>query len=122
MASGTAIDAASTLCIEQGKQIAAHVLEAAVGDIEFERGRFTIAGTDRGIGIMELAERLRERHGAARRTCRPRWTCRPRAEFARLGLPERLPRRRGRGRRGDRRGRGGALQRWSTTSGCSSTR
>jgi aerobic carbon-monoxide dehydrogenase large subunit len=60
MASGTAIDAASTLCIEQGKQIAAHALEAAVGDIEFERGRFTIAGTDRGIGIVELAARLRE--------------------------------------------------------------
>jgi len=45
--------------IGQGKQIAAHVLEAAVVDIEFERGRFVIAGTDRGIGILELADRLR---------------------------------------------------------------
>jgi len=28
-------------------------------DIEFDRGRFVIAGTDRGIGILELADRLR---------------------------------------------------------------
>ncbi|RYY13037.1 MAG: xanthine dehydrogenase family protein molybdopterin-binding subunit, partial [Alphaproteobacteria bacterium] len=60
MASGTAIVAASQLCIEKGRQAAAHVLEAAVGDIEFERGRFAIAGTDRGIGIMELAAELRD--------------------------------------------------------------
>ena len=60
MASGTAIVAASLLCIEQGKQAAAHMLEAAVADIEFERGQFNIAGTDRGIGIMDLATRLRE--------------------------------------------------------------
>jgi carbon-monoxide dehydrogenase large subunit len=59
MASGTAIVAASLLCIEKGRQAAAHMLEAAVGDIEFERGRFLIAGTDRGIGIMELATGLR---------------------------------------------------------------
>ncbi|TMJ31225.1 MAG: xanthine dehydrogenase family protein molybdopterin-binding subunit, partial [Alphaproteobacteria bacterium] len=45
--------------IEQGKQIAAHMLEASAVDIEFARGRFTIAGTDRGIGILELADRLR---------------------------------------------------------------
>jgi carbon-monoxide dehydrogenase large subunit len=60
MASGAAIVEASALCIERGRQIAAHALEAAVADIEFERGRFLIAGTDRGIGIMELAARLRD--------------------------------------------------------------
>ena len=52
------IEAADKL-IEQGKQIAGHVLEASAIDIEFAYGRFTIAGTDRGIGIMELAEKLR---------------------------------------------------------------
>jgi aerobic carbon-monoxide dehydrogenase large subunit len=46
--------------IDQGKQIASHVLEAAAADIEFAHGRFVIAGTDRSIGIMELAQRLRE--------------------------------------------------------------
>jgi carbon-monoxide dehydrogenase large subunit len=60
MASGTAIAAAAVMCIEQGKQLAAHVLEAAVADIEFERGRFSIAGTDRGIGIMDLAAQLHD--------------------------------------------------------------
>ncbi len=59
MQSGGAIVAASDIVIEQGKRVAAHFLEAAVADIEFSRGQFTIAGTDRGIGIMELAERLR---------------------------------------------------------------
>lgn len=64
MASGAAIVEAAQLVIEKGRNAAAHMLEAAVADIEFERdaeglGRFTIAGTDRGIGIMELAERIR---------------------------------------------------------------
>ncbi len=59
MLSGTAIAQASDKVIETGKQIAAHVLEASVGDIEFDHGRFVIAGTDRAIGVMELAERLR---------------------------------------------------------------
>jgi carbon-monoxide dehydrogenase large subunit len=59
MQSGGAIVAASDIVIAQGKQIAAHFLEAAAEDIEFFRGRFSIVGTDRGIGIMELAARLR---------------------------------------------------------------
>jgi len=59
MTSGTAIVATSDKAIENGKQIAAHVLEAAVADIEFRRGRFTIVGTDRSVGIMELAEKIR---------------------------------------------------------------
>ncbi|MGE3159172.1 MAG: xanthine dehydrogenase family protein molybdopterin-binding subunit, partial [Xanthobacteraceae bacterium] len=59
MHSGTAIVEAAAKVIEQGKQIASHVLEASPSDIEFARGRFTIAGTDRSIGIMELAEKLR---------------------------------------------------------------
>jgi aerobic carbon-monoxide dehydrogenase large subunit len=46
--------------IEKGKRAAAHLMEAAEGDIEFTDGRFTIAGTDRSIDIMELARRLRE--------------------------------------------------------------
>lgn len=56
--SGTAIVEASELVIEAGKQIAAHVLEAAAADIEFRVGRFVIAGTDRFVGIMELAEKI----------------------------------------------------------------
>jgi carbon-monoxide dehydrogenase large subunit len=59
MMSGTAIMQASDKVIAVGKQLAAHVLEASAGDIEFKAGRFTIAGTDRSIGIMELAQRVR---------------------------------------------------------------
>ncbi|MDB5575480.1 MAG: carbon monoxide dehydrogenase, partial [Bradyrhizobium sp.] len=59
-ATGAAIVEAAALVVAKGKQAAAHLLEAAEGDIEFGGGRFTIAGTDRSIGIMELAQRLRE--------------------------------------------------------------
>jgi carbon-monoxide dehydrogenase large subunit len=59
MASGAAIVEASDKVIDKGKQIAGVALEASPVDIEFRAGRFTIVGTDRGIGIMELAERLR---------------------------------------------------------------
>ncbi len=59
MASGAAIAEASAICIEQGRHAAAEALEAAAADIEFGQGRFTIAGTDRGIGIMELAAQCR---------------------------------------------------------------
>jgi aerobic carbon-monoxide dehydrogenase large subunit len=58
MTSGTAIVEAGEKVIEAGREIAAHVLEAAVADIEFRTGRFTIAGTDRSVGIMELAEKI----------------------------------------------------------------
>jgi len=60
MASGAAIIEASEVVVDNGRKIAAHVLEAAVADIEFSGGRFSIVGTDRGIGIMALAEKLRE--------------------------------------------------------------
>src|SRR5215213_9506907 len=59
MNSGAAIVEAAAKVIEQGKAIAAHVLEASAADIEFAQGRFVIAGTDRAVGIMELAEQLR---------------------------------------------------------------
>jgi carbon-monoxide dehydrogenase large subunit len=65
MASGAAILEASEKVVEGGRAAAAWALEAATADIEFEphpgtgQGRFVIAGTDRGIGILELAERLR---------------------------------------------------------------
>ena len=59
-ATGQAIVEASALVVAKGKQAAAHLMEASEGDIEFADGRFTIAGTDRSIGIMELAQRVRE--------------------------------------------------------------
>src|SRR5262249_45565066 len=58
-ASGTAIVEASDEVIARGKKIAGFVLEAAETDIEFAAGRFVIAGTDRSVGILELAQRIR---------------------------------------------------------------
>ncbi len=62
-ASGQAIVEASALVIEKGKEAAAHVLEASSADIEFAGGQFTIAGTDRGINILDLAKRLQDGKG-----------------------------------------------------------
>jgi carbon-monoxide dehydrogenase large subunit len=56
---GTALSESSKIIIERGKQVASHVLEASASDIEFKAGRFTIAGTDRSIGLIELAAKLR---------------------------------------------------------------
>jgi carbon-monoxide dehydrogenase large subunit len=60
MASGAAIAEASDLVIEKGKVAASYVLEAGVADIEFGDGRFSIVGTDRSIGIMELSRKLQD--------------------------------------------------------------
>ncbi len=63
MASGQAIFEASEVVKDQGAKIAAHLLEASAADIEFHvgpnGGAFEIVGTDRRIGIMELAEQIR---------------------------------------------------------------
>ena len=59
MHTGTAIVEASAKIIEKGKLAASYLLEAAAADIAFERGRFTIVGTDRSVSIMELAQKLR---------------------------------------------------------------
>ncbi len=43
--------------IKKGRELAADALEAAGGDIAFVDGRFTVAGTDRSIGLFELARK-----------------------------------------------------------------
>jgi carbon-monoxide dehydrogenase large subunit len=53
--SGGAIVLVADKIIAKGKKLAAHMLEAAEGDIEFKDGRFFIAGTDRGLGIHDVA-------------------------------------------------------------------
>ncbi len=39
----------------KAKKIAAHMLEASEGDIEFKDGKFTVAGTDRSLAFAEVA-------------------------------------------------------------------
>jgi aerobic carbon-monoxide dehydrogenase large subunit len=51
-----AVGTASDVIIDKGKQIAAHMLEASPIDIEFGAGVFAIKGTDRRVGIFEVAK------------------------------------------------------------------
>ncbi|MBT5454991.1 MAG: xanthine dehydrogenase family protein, partial [Rhodospirillaceae bacterium] len=55
---GNAIVDAADGIIDLGKKVAAHVLEAAEVDMEFSRGNFTVAGTDKSINVMSLSDYL----------------------------------------------------------------
>jgi carbon-monoxide dehydrogenase large subunit len=49
------MDFACKEIIEKGRQAAAEKLEAAVADIEFSKSAFRVKGTDRAVGLFELA-------------------------------------------------------------------
>jgi len=63
---GQAILVTTASVVEKGRQAAAEHLEAAVADIEFTpaEGRFAVAGTDRTVGILDLAAAQRRRVAA----------------------------------------------------------
>jgi carbon-monoxide dehydrogenase large subunit len=52
---GEALVRAADKVIEKAKPIAAHLLEANVDDVEFSAGRFSVKGTDQGVGIADVA-------------------------------------------------------------------
>lgn len=52
---GVAMVKAVDKIIAKGKKIAAHMLEASEGDITFEDGKFSVAGTDRAKTFGEIA-------------------------------------------------------------------
>ncbi|NKC12642.1 MAG: molybdopterin-dependent oxidoreductase [Gammaproteobacteria bacterium] len=52
---GSAIVKAADKIIDKGKKIAAHLMEAAVEDIEFAGGNFSVAGSDKSVNIAEVA-------------------------------------------------------------------
>ena len=52
---GTALWRASDEIIAKGTVLAADALEAAEADIRFEDGRFVVSGTDRAIGLIDVA-------------------------------------------------------------------
>jgi aerobic carbon-monoxide dehydrogenase large subunit len=55
VAGGGALTFAADKVVEKGKRLAAHLMEAAVADIEFADARFTISGTDRSLTLKEVA-------------------------------------------------------------------
>ena len=106
---GAAILKATDKVIEKAKKFAAHLMEAAEADIELKDGRFTVAGTDKSLGWVDvtLAAYVPHNYPACDAGAGPRGD--------RLLRPDelRLPRRRlwlrGRGRPRDRRRRGQGL-------------
>ncbi|SES49735.1 carbon-monoxide dehydrogenase large subunit [Pedococcus cremeus] len=52
---GEAVVRAADKVVEKAKLVAAHLLEANAEDLDFSGGRFTVKGTDQGIGITEVA-------------------------------------------------------------------
>jgi carbon-monoxide dehydrogenase large subunit len=52
---GASLVQAADKLIAKGRRIAAHLFEAAEADVEFADGVFSVAGTDRRLGIEEIA-------------------------------------------------------------------
>lgn len=61
---GQAILATTATVIEKGKRAAGEALEVAPADIVFESGTFSVIGTDRRIGIIDLALAQRKKAAA----------------------------------------------------------
>ena len=53
---GTVLVRAAEDIIGRGRAIASQLLEAATSDVGYAEGRFTVVGTDRSIGLFEVAE------------------------------------------------------------------
>ena len=68
---GSALDRAAVKIIAKGKAIAAHLLEAAVGDVDFSAGWFTVAGTDRRIDFATVARAAHVPHDYPHETLEP---------------------------------------------------
>ena len=71
VSTGTAIHAMSDSVIEKGKQAAAQLFETNAVDIEFNDGTFEVAGTDRKIAIIALAEEAAKEPGKERQDVKP---------------------------------------------------
>jgi carbon-monoxide dehydrogenase large subunit len=53
---GSALRRAADAIIDKGKSMAAAMLEADAGDIEFKDGNFKVVGTDKAIPLVEVAK------------------------------------------------------------------
>jgi carbon-monoxide dehydrogenase large subunit len=57
---GVVMGKASKLIVEKAGRIAAHLLETDRADIAFAEGRFMVKGTDRSVGLFEIARAAQE--------------------------------------------------------------
>jgi len=53
---GSALTIAAEKVIARGKKLASHLLEAAEADIVFEGGKYSVAGTDKSITLIDVAK------------------------------------------------------------------
>ena len=56
MVGGSALRRAADAIIEKAKLMAAAMLEADAGDLEFKDGNFNVVGTDKAIPLIEVAK------------------------------------------------------------------
>ncbi|MFO1137215.1 MAG: xanthine dehydrogenase family protein molybdopterin-binding subunit [Rhodoblastus sp.] len=73
---GSAVAVGAANLLEKAREKAAEHLEAAMGDLEYAAGRFTVAGTDRSIMLAELARGEFEQRLSVRSTAKvdgPSW-------------------------------------------------
>ena len=54
---GTLMHRGCAVIVGRARAIAAHLMEAAETDVAFAGGRFTVSGTDRSVGLFEVAAR-----------------------------------------------------------------
>jgi carbon-monoxide dehydrogenase large subunit len=63
MLGGCALKKAADAIIEKAKPMAATLMEAAAGDVEFKDGQFRIVGTDKAMPMMDVAKAFYYRMG-----------------------------------------------------------
>jgi aerobic carbon-monoxide dehydrogenase large subunit len=68
---GCALDRAADKVVAKGKLIAAHLLEASAGDVDFTDGAFVIAGTDRRVSFAAVAQAAYVPHNFPLETVEP---------------------------------------------------
>jgi aerobic carbon-monoxide dehydrogenase large subunit len=68
---GCALDRAADKIVAKGKLIAAHLLEAAAGDVDFSDGAFVVAGTDRRVSFEAVARAAYVPHNFPLETVEP---------------------------------------------------
>src|SRR5438045_4957966 len=54
---GNAVLSGAIAVVARGRELAAHALEAAKDDIEYDAGTYRIVGTDRSVSLSALAEK-----------------------------------------------------------------
>jgi carbon-monoxide dehydrogenase large subunit len=60
MTAGASVVKGLALMLDKGRRVAATLLEAAEADIAYERGAFGVVGTDRRVGLFDVAARAAE--------------------------------------------------------------